>query len=80
MIDSPGHPEDDAPAPRRLSLDYLTVEGATPVEQIEVAAAAGFASQKPAPFARIPVIGRVDVDALRHDSAGQSERFRFCCG
>ena len=32
------------PAPRRLSLDYLTVSGATPVEQVEAAAAAGFDS------------------------------------
>jgi sugar phosphate isomerase/epimerase len=29
---------------RRLSLDYLTVSGATPVEQVEAAAAAGFDS------------------------------------
>jgi sugar phosphate isomerase/epimerase len=33
-----------APAARRLSLDYLTVSGATPVEQIEAAAPAGFDS------------------------------------
>jgi sugar phosphate isomerase/epimerase len=29
---------------RRLSLDYLTVSGATPIEQVEAAAAAGFDS------------------------------------
>lgn len=33
-----------APAARRLSLDYLTVIGATPVEQVEAASAAGFDS------------------------------------
>ena len=36
----PGAP----PVTGRLSLDYLTVSGATPVEQIEAAAAAGFDS------------------------------------
>jgi sugar phosphate isomerase/epimerase len=41
---SPPGSDAAAPAPRRLSLDYLTVNGATPVEQIEAAAAAGFDS------------------------------------
>ncbi len=44
MMPTPGLGADARRPARRLSLDYLTVSGASPIEHIEAAAAAGFDS------------------------------------
>jgi sugar phosphate isomerase/epimerase len=67
MTGASGH--HGAAATRRLSLDYLTVDGATPVEQIEAAAVGGFDS------VGLRFLAPTDLD-LGYEVVGDRSRIR----